>query len=143
MLRFAYNTNRKPLSARVIAALCTMQKMNELKLAWERYLTDLNKESLLTAIEKHSITLPRDQAYPFLHRICDIEIDSRFFRVVRAADEDETVYIVQCETPSIDRPGVPYWLKGEKLRLWIDLELGNEENEDYDSESETNWEVFR
>lgn len=116
--------------------------MAKLKQAWESFLENGDKEALLKAIESFSDPLPDDFDYPYVHRICDIKICDRTYRVVRLADELESVYINECDTGS-EVGGVPYWLKGEKLRRWIRLETGDEFDDDYKPESETDWEMFR
>ena len=103
--------------------------MCKLKAAWEAYLLDSNQVKLLKVVEAH-IANDFDPEYelsdewfkesmetPFLetHRICDIELCGKSFRVLRSSDESETLTIVPCEYPSLDIPGVSYSLTGEKL----------------------------
>ena len=117
--------------------------MNELKEAWESYLLDSDEESLLVAIGKYSLPTPKEFDFPFAHRIQDIKIGSDFYRVVRLANENESIYIYKCDTPSLEMNGVPYWLKGERLQYWVRLESGKEFNPDYEPENDTNWDMFR
>jgi hypothetical protein len=137
---------RRPLRDRwrllVNAALCKRVGMLQLKQAWELFLKNGDKDAPLKAIENSTDSPSDDFDYPYLHRICDMEIRGRAYRVVRVADEDESVYINECDTYS-EVGGVPYWLNGEQLRRWIRLETGEELNDDYDPESATNWEMFR
>ena len=111
--------------------------MNELKQAWENYLQSSDKKALLKAIKEFSIPVPSEYDYPFVHRICDIQIGRNSFRVTRLADSDETIYINKCDTPSLEVKGVPYWLKGNKLQEWVKLES------DKPSKEETNWNNYR
>lgn len=115
----------------------------ELKKAWELYLSDSNEASLLNAIERYSEPLPKEFDFPYAHRIRDIKIGNHTYRVARIANDDEPIYIYECETPSFKTEGVPYWLKGEKLQRWVRLEIEQELDEDYDPESDINWEMFR
>lgn len=117
--------------------------MIELKEAWESYLENLDEEPLLEAIQRYSIPLPSEFDFPYAHRIRDIRAGGKIYRVVRLADESETVYIYECDTPSLETDGVPYWLKGEKLQRWVRLETEVELDDGYEPEAETNWEMFR
>lgn len=121
--------------------------MNHFKLAFERYLENSDSAALLAAIQAHSIPLPADCDYPYAHRICDVQIGSDAYRVVRLADQSETVYIYLCDTPSPEE-GVPYWLQGEKLQRWFRLATQAEKDDDEDSdhyypEVKTDWSLFR
>ena len=107
--------------------------MDELKIAWEAYLIDSDQAKLLTVVEKF-IPADFDPDYelsdegfketmrtPYLasHRICDIKLCGRAFRVGRTSDESEILSIQPCASPSFDEPGVPYSLTGEKLLNYI------------------------
>lgn len=117
--------------------------MNQLKIAWEEYLKTSDRDALLFAIEEHAIPLPAKAEYPHLHRICDVQIGANAYRVMRLADELETLFICLCDTPNLDLGGVPYWLHGEKLQLWIRLETGVEEDDRFQPETDVDWNIFR
>lgn len=118
-----------------------------LKTAWEKYLEDGDSATLLLAINAYGRALPDDCEYPYAHRIRDIAIGTDFYRVVRIADEFETIYIIPCSTPSVDEEGVPYWLQGAQLQRWV--KLASEEVDDDDDpeyfqlDTKTDWNLFR
>ncbi|MGD8914223.1 MAG: hypothetical protein PVI97_16205 [Candidatus Thiodiazotropha sp.] len=114
-----------------------------IKTAWEKYLVDQNDKQLLRSVKANSLKLPEGSEYPFAHRICDINLCGQAFRVVRLADVEESVFIYPCDTPSFDTAGVPYWLKGAKLREWVRLEEEQESDEDYEPDASVNWEKWR
>ncbi len=117
--------------------------MSKIKDGWEKFLDDGDKEALYDVVKGSCQVLPVGIDYPYAHRICDIELARKAFRVVRLADENESLYIYPCETPSFGNDGVPYWLKGETLREWVRLETEDELSDDYEPESPTDWERFR
>jgi hypothetical protein len=74
--------------------------------------------------------------YPNFHRILDIWVGGRFFRVCRQISHGEALVAVPIDEPS-DVPGVPLWLTGEKLREWA---VDEEENP---SDEPTDWNKYR
>ncbi len=117
--------------------------MNELKAAWEKYLENSDEQALFDAIQRHAQPLPAEHEYPFAHRIRDVKLNGAYYRVIRIANDAESVFIQSCETPSLEAEGVPYWLSGNQLQRWIRLETEAELDDDYEPESDTNWELFR
>lgn len=117
--------------------------MNEMKQAWETFLDDADESALYDAITQYSVAIPEQCDYPYAHRISDLCLAGQFYRLIRVADASESIYILPCETPDLINPGVPYWLKGDKLRHWVALEATAESgDEPWDGEP-TDWERFR
>lgn len=60
--------------------------------------------------------------YPEIHRLCDVSLGGRAYRVSRPVDlhdNQERLFIKPTEVPDFDVDGVPYLLQGEPLRRWI------------------------
>lgn len=107
--------------------------------AWEKYLDDANESALLSAIESNKSKIPDTFDYPYVHRICDIKLNGKPFRVVRVVDIKKKVIMLSINptnTPRFQESGVPYELKGEKLFKWIEAEEENPSKED------TDWNVY-
>lgn len=107
--------------------------MDELKIAWESFASDSDQAKLLQVVEKY-IPDDFDPDYggsdewgvdtmdaPYLetHRVCDIELCDKFFRVTRTSDPSETLSITPTNSPALDVPGIPYSLTGKKLMHFI------------------------
>ncbi|MHA3774822.1 hypothetical protein ACXR0O_25155 [Verrucomicrobiota bacterium sgz303538] len=71
--------------------------------------------------------------YPEAHRICDIRLMGRPFRLVRCAVcvENLSLYEVR-ESAFGPSSGVPFWLKGACLNQWITDERRNLQDEEDD-----------
>ena len=74
--------------------------------------------------------------YPDVHRLVDVRIGERSFRVCRQISQGELITLTPIEEV-IDTPGVPLWLTGEKLALWA----ANEEEDP--SDEPTDWNRYR
>ena len=94
-------------------------KKGDLKKEWENYLHDNNEEHFSNVTEKLSFKIPAAYKYPSLHRICDIEIGTASYRVMRLVFHKEFIFINACDNPMFSSPGVPYWLTGQNLLNWI------------------------
>jgi hypothetical protein len=68
-------------------------------------------------------------AYPDVHRIADIQIGDTFYRITRCISEGELLSIEKTTVPSLDEPGVPISLKGDRLKRWADEEESNPSKE--------------
>ena len=113
---------------------------HNLKDAYERFLRDNDEAALLAATEalpRHSLS--NDVEYPEVHRICDIRLLGKTFRVCRLVDVDDGEVRVFIEPTSFasDEPGVPYWLQGERLLGWIRDETESP------SKGPVNWDAYR
>lgn len=74
--------------------------------------------------------------YPDVHRLVDVRIGGRNFRVCRQISRGELITLTHIED-LFDAPGVPLWLTGEKLVLWA---ADEEENP---SDEPTDWDRYR
>jgi hypothetical protein len=97
--------------------------------AWERYLSDGNGEALLASVDGDAPVLrPKQEEYPELHRLRDVEIGGRAYRVLRLAKLNRTedrLFIEVTDFHNFDAEGVPYGLQGEALRRWIRDEIAS------------------
>lgn len=69
---------------------------------------------------------PLHMAFEIAHRICDVKVGARGFRVVRVFDPDDDstkLYIYRTDVPAYTTPGVPFGLQGAALRHWAEGEL--------------------
>ena len=91
--------------------------------AWERFLADGDGPALLAALGAIAERgPPRDVDYPEYHRLCDVELSGQPYRVCRLVDVDdgrERLFIQPTDTPDLERPGVPYSLRGAELVRWV------------------------
>jgi hypothetical protein len=88
---------------------------------WERYIAERNGDVLLAAIGKaRTLQLIKEQ-HPEFHRICDVEIEGRGYRVCRLLDlqdRTERLFIGPTNCPNYRIDGVPYSIQGAALRHW-------------------------
>jgi hypothetical protein len=93
---------------------------------WERFLADGDDAAMLAAVNGLAEHKPlHDVDYPAWHRICDVELGGRAFRVTRLVDVDdgqERLFIQPTAYPDYQRPGVPYSRRGKVLIEWVRLE---------------------
>jgi hypothetical protein len=98
-----------------------------LQIAFEKFLMDRDEAALLATVREHGGRPPPEKLRePFVHRICDIPLKGEAYRVARAYHRDDDtveIFIFPTKTPGFDVPGVPYALKGDGLRKWIEDEL--------------------
>ena len=115
-----------------------------LQSAYESYLSTRDDAALLSAIETHGgYPPPEGVDVPLVHRINDIQLDGKWFRIVRVVslptgNTDLLIYPADCGS---DNPGVPYSLTGEKLLRWVHDEL-NSEGDDWDTWPATDWSKY-
>lgn len=101
------------------------------------FLTSGNESSLVTIIDEHPEILTSVYGdYPDFHRVVDVSIGGRHYRVCRQISKDENLTLSFIDEPS-DIAGVPIWLEGEKLREWAK----SEENDP--SDQPIDWEKYR
>ena len=111
----------------------------DLQANWKAALIDFldsgNKSGIKEIIKNHpEVITSVDGYFPDLHRIFDISIGFRSYRICRKISECEklTLSLIKNDTLS-DVEGVPIWLSGEKLKVWA-------ENP---AEEDTDWELWR
>ncbi len=112
---------------------------DQLKRLWERYLSDLVAAPLLAFLGAHPrATLDCGHEYPHLHRVCDVALSGRMFRVNRCVTCGEALFFrpIPADVARPDEPGVPYRLSGAKLARWVDDVRRN------DPKEETDWELY-
>ena len=113
---------------------------NRLRVLWEQYLLDGHAMPLLAFIEAHPQSMAAcGHEYPHLHRVCDITLSGKAFRVTRCFTCGEELSFCPITT-DIHRPyesGVPHWLSGDKLAKWIE-DVSND-----DPKEPTDWERYR
>jgi hypothetical protein len=109
--------------------------------SWERFLADGDGLALLARLCPLSTRRPPGEvSYPEYHRVCDIELDGRAYRVNRLVDLDdgeERLFIEPTDAPDLLRPGVPYWLRGAALAEWVRQEAACL------ADDEVDWEWYR
>ncbi|WP_212796274.1 hypothetical protein [Pseudomonas sp. St316] len=114
-----------------------MSVQSQLKSALSRYLetgdgVDLRK----VLIPNPEVITEEYGEYPDVHRLVDIRIGDRNFRVCRKISQGELITLTPIEE-LFDTPGVPIWLTGDKLTLWA-----TDEKED-PSDEPTDWSRYR
>jgi hypothetical protein len=109
--------------------------------AWEQYLVDNDAVALLALLQSLPTRKPlREATYPIHHRLCDIELGGRGYRVTRLVDLDdgrERLFIEPTDVPHYGETGVPYWLQGSGLIRWI------RDEEALPTDDEIDWESYR
>ena len=79
----------------------------------------------------------RNIAFKFFHRIADICVGSKCYRVSRQISKGEKITLSLIDNVKDDISGVPIWLEGEKLKEWAQAE------EEDPSQGPTDWEKYR
>jgi hypothetical protein len=91
--------------------------------SWEQFLADRDGAALLAVLASLPLCKPpRDVDYPEIHRICDLELGGRAYRLSRLvdlADGQERLLIEPTEFADFREGGVPYELQGAALRRWV------------------------
>jgi hypothetical protein len=87
--------------------------------------------------ENSAIQIPADLDYPFVHRICDFELNGQAYRLLReVVNNTENLFMLEWEYQNAgENIGVPYPLKGESLKRW----MNDENDEDLDTDCTTPW----
>lgn len=64
---------------------------------------------------------PCNHSYPERHRVCDIEVDGKYYRILRCVTCSERLAFEQIreESACTSVLGLPLWLTGEHLRRWV------------------------
>ncbi len=114
-----------------------MNLQNELKAALINFLDSGDESVMQSIIANHpEIVTSSYGDYPDTHRVVDVCIGNKHYRVCRQISTGENLTFSLIDE-AMDDPGVPLWLDGEKLIAWAKSE---EENP---SDEPTNWENFR
>ena len=114
-----------------------MDLQNDLKTALMNFLEKGEKSIIKNIINNNpEIFISKHGEYPDFHRIVDISLGGKSYRVCREISSGEKLTFSLIDKPS-DIPGVPIWLEGEKLKLWAKLE---EENH---SDVQTDWDIYK
>jgi hypothetical protein len=109
----------------------------ELKSSLIIFLTSGDESSLIAMLDQHpEIVTSVYGDYPDFHRVMDVSIGGKYYRVCRQISKDESLTLSVVDEPS-DVAGVPIWLEGEKLRQWAKSE------EDDPSDQPIDWERYR
>ena len=115
-----------------------------LQSAYESYLSTHDDAALLSAIQTHGGNpAPDDVDAPLVHRINDIQLDGKWFRIVRVVSlpTGNTELLIYPTDFGSDSPGVPYSPTGESLLRWVHDEL-NSEADDWDTWPATDWSKY-
>lgn len=121
--------------------------MSPLRVAYEKYLHDCNVAQFANAIEQHGgIEPPPEVDLPIVHRICDVYLEDKWYRIVRVYDlsSREWDMLVYATNAGNDQLGVPYRLQGSGLHQWVidELAIASDEDSDWEDRTRTNWDYY-
>lgn len=117
--------------------MVNMNIQNEIKSALVVFLDSGDESLLQSIIAAHpEIVTSNYGEYPDTHRVVDVCIGNKKYRVCRQISNGEKLTFSSIDEV-MDDSGVPLWLTGEKLMIWAKSE---EENP---SDEPTDWESFR
>lgn len=113
-----------------------MSLQDKLKLLLSDYLESGDKSGLLAILEEYPEAVSAESGeYPDFHRITDIQLGSKIYRVCRQISQNEKLTFMEIDELKDQVPGVPLWLEGEKLKAWAE--------EDSDTDEPVDWESYR
>jgi hypothetical protein len=111
---------------------------DKLKFSLKEYFASGDEVGLLTILGAHPELVSSEYGeYPDFHRIADIRLGAKCYRVCRQISKDEQLTFMQIDELMDDMAGVPIWLEGEKLKEWAEAE------EDGEVEIPVDWENYR
>lgn len=114
-----------------------MNLQDEMKSALHTFLTSGNKVAIKSLIVEYPDLVTQDIGdYPDCHRITDVCIDNKHYRVCRQISAGEKLTLSEIKE-SLNELGVPIWLEGEKLKKWA------KEEEENPSDEPNDWEMYR
>jgi len=90
--------------------------------ALETYFATGEESSLLPVLVHYSdIHVDCCHQFPAKHRIADIRIGDRSYRIVRCVfcKESFQVFAISSKIARPHVPGAPLWLRGDSLRYWV------------------------
>jgi hypothetical protein len=110
--------------------------------AWKQFKETANAAPLLALIAAHPELRqpPSDIRHPYVHRLVDVLLANRPFRVCRAIVwNQEHLFFTEIDFSCFNlmEPGVPEWLTGPRLLQWIRQEAENPAKQAID------WEKWR
>ena len=109
---------------------------DKLKLLLSDYFESGNEAGLLVILEESPEVVSAEYGeYPDFHRITDIQLGSKFYRVCRQISQNEKLTFMDIDELMDQAPGVPLWLEGEKLKAWAE--------NDSDTDEPVDWESYR
>jgi len=109
-----------------------------LKQEIEGFLTTGDALPILSLLRSNpDVQVPCAHAYPFLHRIQDLVLEGRPYRLLRCATCADRLVLEPSSQEAMESPGVPLWLIGEALLYWARRE------KNYPSEGPIDWEAIR
>jgi hypothetical protein len=116
------------------------QLRQQLRALWEAFTLSGDASPLTTFLAKHAWTRRHcGHEYPYLHRIGDVILEGRAFRVARCTScgEELSFEPLVPEQAAVESPGAPYWLTGDGLKRWTAAEAANP------SKASIDWDAYR
>jgi hypothetical protein len=111
---------------------------DKFKLLLSDYLELGDKAGLLAILEEYPEAVSAEYGeYPDFHRITDIQLGSKIYRVCRQISQNEKLTFMAIDELRDQVSGVPLWLEGEKLKAWAEAE------EDDSTDEPVDWESYR
>ncbi|MCF6189970.1 MAG: hypothetical protein L3J51_05810 [Cocleimonas sp.] len=112
-----------------------MNIQKKFKLLLNDYLKSDDEKYLLELLDKNPELIGIEYSeYPDFHRIIDIQLGSKKYRVCRQISQNENLILIEIDE-LMDQLGVPLWLEGEKLRTWA--------NSFDDTSEPVNWDSYK
>jgi hypothetical protein len=114
-------------------------KQRELRQQVERFLAGGPPKPLLELLDRHpELQAACDHKYPFAHRIRDLSLGDRYFRLGRCILCGERLFLAPIDREIyMEEEGAPLWLTGKGLRDWAKHE------DRQPMKDSVNWEDYR
>jgi hypothetical protein len=99
--------------------------------AFERFLRDHDAAALLAAAGPEREEPPGQAEFPEAHRLCDVVVEGKGWRVARVVDAlagGSRLFVEETDVP-MPKPGVPYSLQGNALLEWVRAEMESPSDE--------------
>jgi hypothetical protein len=100
--------------------------------AWESYIKSGDSSLMSELLSSRDSRLMQncgharemDGGYPFVHRIGDMCVDGKWYRVARCTTCNERLWLLAIEAGLArpNQPGVPYAINSQELRYWAERE---------------------
>ena len=111
---------------------------HRLREALRKYVETGDESEMQAAIDAHPELISESAGeYPDFHRVMDLVVGGRSFRVCRWISKGEMLLLVPTKRADPSNAGVPLWLSRDRLRDWA------EEEEENPSQDATDWEEYR
>jgi hypothetical protein len=105
---------------------------------WEAFANGGDAAPLLAFLREHpEAAVHCGHDYPQLHRVMDVMLDGKPYRLLRCATCGEELTLAPLDASAATSEGVPYWLNGVKLLDWVEDERRSPAEEPVD------WERYR